>query len=189
MKTDGNTFRQKRFGLFLQLVDTIADLRRPTRVLDIGGTASYWEALKPQWKPRWLDITIVNHEAPRPVIGYTVMKGDARGLPFQPMSFDVVHSNSVIEHVGKWSDMMAMSREVHRLAPHYFVQLPFVHWLSDPMRARVLAWRYNKTRPEADAMVRYTNMLDERQMQTLFPGAKILKERCFGFTKSLMAVK
>ena len=38
-------------------------------------------------------------------------------------------------------------------------------------------------------MVRYTNMLDKRQMQALFPDAKILKERCFGFTKSLMAVK
>ena len=98
--------------------------------------------------------------------------------------------------------MTAMATEVYRLAPHYYVQtpnrgfpiephyrLPFVHWLSDPMRARVLAWRYNKTRSEANAMVRYTNMIDERQMQTLFPEATILKERCFGFAKSLMAVK
>ena len=75
--------------------------------------------------------------------------GDATNLSeFPDGSFDVVFSNSVIEHLQTFGNQEAMAREVRRLAPVFWVQTPnfwfpvephFLtpawHWL--PVAARV----------------------------------------------------
>jgi predicted SAM-dependent methyltransferase len=51
--------------------------------------------------------------------------GDATDLgTWEDDSFDIVFSNSVIEHLETLEAQAAMAREVRRLAPSYWVQTP-----------------------------------------------------------------
>src|ERR1017187_2845994 len=50
--------------------------------------------------------------------------GDGRAVPFRDAAFDVVFSNSVIEHVGDAQSQRAFAREVARVGRAYWVQTP-----------------------------------------------------------------
>ena len=188
-----NRFRQKRMQRFLEVVPTQAD--RPLRILDVGGTTNYWHALPGLYGRNDVEITIVNLGHQRvDDKNLKLRQGDARDLSqFSDLSFDIVHSNSVIEHVGLWRDMQRMAAEVRRLAPSYFVQtpnywfpiephfkLPFVQFLPTPLRSRIrnVIWPGHSI-----------ELIGARQMRVLFPDAMIERERIAGLTKSLIAVK
>ncbi|RUV78647.1 class I SAM-dependent methyltransferase, partial [Mesorhizobium sp. M1A.F.Ca.IN.020.32.1.1] len=78
--------------------------------------------------------------------------GDARHLKnYADKSVDLVHSNSVIEHVGPWQDMSAMASELLRVGRSGWVQtpawefpiephfrLPLLHWFAPPVRRALL---------------------------------------------------
>lgn len=69
-------------------------------VLDIGGGAFPWSYIKPSAK-----ITVLNLELPESIIDHPeigFVAGNALQIPFNPMAFDLVFSNSVIEHVGDY---------------------------------------------------------------------------------------
>ncbi len=210
MKVDGNRFRQARFARFLALADRASVPGKPLRILDIGGTQSYWEALADLWAGRDFDITIVNLDTPASDNGpYHIRPGNACAMTgHADNSFDLVHSNSVIEHVGQWPQMAAMAGEVRRLAPHYYLQTPnlwfpvephyrtlfFAHY-PEARRARMLMTKRRGFRgPYADfgaamADVQTVNLLDARGLATLFPDGKLVRERFFGLTKSLTVVR
>ena len=208
MKVDGNRFRARRFKTFLDVLDRTGVSGRPIKVLDIGGTESYWRALEDQWRGRDLDITLVNLSVePRDEDMFHHRAGDACNLDFPDDAFDVVHSNSVIEHVGHWEQMARMAGEVRRLAQHYYVQTPnfwfpvephyrslFYHWLPESMRAARLVGKQRGFRnaPDFDAAMRDIQtvvLLTGRQMQALFPDGKLMRERVGPFTKSLIMVR
>ncbi|MCZ2498729.1 methyltransferase domain-containing protein [Xylophilus sp. Kf1] len=208
MQVDGNRFRRRRFAGFLALLDTIDIHDRPLRVLDIGGTVSYWESMRSLWGHRNLDITIVNLGEPaREERGYHLRSGDACSMDDADGSFDVVHSNSVIEHVGYWPEIKRMACEVRRLAPRYYLQTPnfwfpfephyrtaFIHWLPEQVRAGMVMRRRRGFHhaPDMDAAmldVRSINLLTMHQMALLFPDARLVRERFLLFTKSLIAIR
>lgn len=179
-------------------------LARPVRILDIGGTPDYWRALPALYGLRNVEITIVNLGSQEfDESNLKVRHGDARSLDFPDAAFEVVHSNSVIEHVGHWPDMVAMAAEVRRLAPTYFVQtpnywfplephyrLPLVQFLPERQRASLIhVLRRNPTSRSALEIVRQTRLLSARQMRRLFPDARIERERFAGLTKSLIAIR
>lgn len=211
MRVDGNRFRRARLAYFLTLVRSIE--RRPAtplRVLDIGGTQSYWESLADLWQPDGLDITIVNLDSNSSDDGvYHLRPGNACDLAgYADNSFDVVHSNSVIEHVGHWPEMKAMAGEVRRLAPRYYLQTPNF-WFPVEPHFRTLFWAQYpeswraamlmrkrrgfrgpaRSLDEAMLSIQDVNLLTARQLQALFPDATIRRERFFGFTKSLIACR
>jgi len=206
----GNRFRQQRLRRFLAIVDEIVAAKGTCRILDIGGKLAYWQALYPLWRDRACHITLVNlvREAV-PEAQFTSAAGDARDLgQFGDLTFDLVHSNSVIEHVGPWRDQCKMAQEVRRLAPRFFVQTPnfwfpvephfrtpFIHWLPEPWRVAIVMHRacgfYPRARSvdEARQILDDARLLDSKAMAELFPDAAIERERIAGLTKSLIAIR
>ncbi len=205
-----NRFRQARLKRLLLVVDEILAQQGTCRILDVGGWIAYWRFLEPLWQGRAIHITLVNLvDAPVPDERFSSMIGDARDLShLDDCAFDLVHSNSVIEHVGLWRDQCRMANEVRRLAPRYFVQTPcywfpiephlrtpFIHWLPDPWRATIVQCRacgyYPRARSYAQAreVLDDARLLDAKAMGTLFPDAVIERERWAGLTKSLIAIR
>jgi hypothetical protein len=102
----GNSFRRRRLSRFLSIVDEIIGKNATCRILDIGGRLAYWQALEPLWRDRSCHITLINLDSePVPDGRFSSVAGDARDLSqLDDLSFDLVHSNSVIEHVGLWRE-------------------------------------------------------------------------------------
>jgi len=192
--------RRKRFAQFL---DRVSDLPKPVRILDVGGTQRYWE-LVGLTSPEKVSITILNiTKMPTSLPNFVSVIGDARRLAFGDKSFDVVFSNSVIEHVGGLSEQAEMAREVRRVGKRYFVQTPNRHFPIEPhflfplfqflplgvriwlVRHFSLGW-YRKTPDEAKAreIVESVQLLSRKQFVRMFPGDLLLTERFLGFAKS-----
>ena len=204
-----NRFRAQRMADFLVLADAVLARSDVCRILDIGGEAAYWLGLEDVWRGRNLQITMVNLGERPPVGGrFTYLEGDARQLDFPDRAFDIVHSNSVIEHVGGWADMKRMAAEVRRLAPAYFVQTPnywfplephlrtpFIHWLPLPWQRRIVMARACGFHPraadvdQAGTILADASLLDAPAMRALFPDAQLQRERVGPFTKSLIAIR
>ncbi|HEY6630840.1 MAG TPA: class I SAM-dependent methyltransferase [Rhizobiaceae bacterium] len=209
-RTATSKFRLARFGLFLDVINSIPVTARPLRILDVGGLESYWADKRPLIS-RPTEITLVNLDVlPVTRPGFVSLRADACDMrDFSDGSFDVVHSNSVIEHVGMWSNMMAMANEIRRIAPNYFVQTPyfwfpiephartpFLHWLPESLKFRIVMaracgpyWPKAATVDQAMRDIQSAILLDKRMLSALFPDAKIVPEKICGLTKSLMAIR
>ena len=201
----GNRFRQKRMAKFMELLKPVMDSGRTVRILDVGGTVGFWKALPGLYGHGQAEITLVNLDSEeRDEANLRIRSGNACKLDYDDMSFDVVHSNSVIEHVGHWPEMLQMAAEVRRLAPSYFIQtpniwfpvephfkLPLVHWLPEPARLGLLA-RAGKAPLDvsgATMAVQRISLLSAKQMNYLFPDSTLWRERVLGLTKSLVAIR
>lgn len=203
-------FRAKRFAHLLPMIDDIIARKGHCRIADIGGTKYYWDIAGDFAKTRPLEIHLINRE-PVEADGTTFIDARANATDlsvFDDMSFDLVHSNSVIEHVGDWTSMMAMAREVRRLAPSYYVQTPnfwfpyephfrcaFFHWLPEQIRYRLvmqfaLGFAERKaTIDDAMTRIQSARLIDRRQLSELFPDATLRAERFLGVAKSYTAIR
>lgn len=178
-----------------------------TRILDVGGTPLNWSLLSV--RPR---LTILNMPRAKESVepGVIWIGGDGRMLPFRSKSYDIVFSNSVIEHLGSRGDQRRFAQEVARVGAKYWVQTPnrwfpvephlltpLLHFLPKKWQRRVAAnfsiWEWIE-RPSPDRREFYINhylndirLLDARELRSLFPGCALVKERFLGWTKSLIA--
>lgn len=132
----------------------------PFRVLDVGGRADYWSRVGAAFlEAHDIEIVCVNYTeaelyaSEHGMARLTLAVGDARALGYADNSFHMVHSNSVIEHVGRFSDMRAFADEVRRLAPAYYVQTPYFWFPIDPHWPKVpffhwmpMSWRHRLLR-------------------------------------------
>ena len=180
-----------------------------TRVLDIGGTPDCWDLLSR--RPR---LTLLNTPRAKEDLATaaTWVAGDGRNLPFRDASFDVVFSNSVIEHVGDAASQERFAREVSRVGRGYWVQTPnrrfpveqhlltpFLHWLPGSWQRAIVprftVWSAlvrvtpDRRRFYLEHYLNDVRLLDAAQVRRLFPGARVTRERLFGITKSLIAVR
>ena len=175
-----------------------------TRVLDNGGSEFNWglASCDPQ-------LTILNLGFNRlPANGASYVAGDARRLPFHAKSFDIVYSNSVIEHVGNKGDIQAFANEVRRVGRAYYVQTPnrwflvephylapLIHFLPKRWHKKLIrycsvwGWLNRPSAHEAERFADGINLLTRADMKSLFPDAIILRERALGLTKSFIAAR
>jgi len=139
----------------------------------------------------------------------TPVMGDVRDLSqFADRQFDLCFSNSLIEHLGSFSEQQQCAAEIRRVAKGYFVQTPYRYfplephfqvpfWVQLPLRLRVamhrrfdLGWMQKQPDPQmALAEVEQMQLLTVREMRQLFPDGDVKKEKVGGFVKSLIAVK
>lgn len=196
--------RRARFALFLSLMSRIEG---HVEILDIGGTQAFWNRMTGS-DPGDVRVTLLNIEHQRVTSDKFVSAvGDARSLPaYAGGSFDVVFSNSVIEHVGSYENQRMMAAEVMRVGRRYWVQtpnkrfplephflLPFFQYLPLELRARMVhrfdvGWY--KRIPDlaaARAEVDSIRLLTRKKFTALFPGARIHSEKLGGLTKSFVA--
>lgn len=205
-----NSFRKRRSALVMELIDRVYRERGECRILDIGGEPAYWDNFdRDELVARRVHITLLNLRPRNMTIDplFTVAAGNGCALAYEDNSFDLAHSNSVIEHVGGWREMRQFAAEVARVAPRHFVQTPyfwfpvephyrapFFHWLPEQVRARVMmrtslaSFQRAGCMCEAMEAVTDARLLDAAQMQALFPSSRIEREKVCGLTKSLMAV-
>lgn len=155
-----------------------------------------------------LDVTLMNlHANGESRARRTQILGDARDIPFADETFDVVFSNSVIEHVGTRDDQRRAAREMQRVGRRWFVQTPNRHFPIEPhflfpffqylpievrasllTRAR-LGWMPRQPdRAAARRTVEGVRLLDRAELESMFPSSRILEERFAGLVKSYVAV-
>jgi hypothetical protein len=188
--------RRSRMRSYLALIGS----RDGMKVLDLGGQPAIWDSV-----PSRLDLTILNlpgiaRTAYPSHHHITYVVGDACNVEgFDERSFDVVFSNSVIEHVGPPQKQAEFAREARRLGKSYWVQTPsewfpieahcgMPFWWFYPeswKRYFIAGWRAKL--PAWTEMVEGTTVLTKRDMRRLFPEADILVERVLGIPKSYTA--
>jgi 2-polyprenyl-3-methyl-5-hydroxy-6-metoxy-1,4-benzoquinol methylase len=189
---------------FLELINSIPG---SLNILDVGGTELYWKSLGFTASSR-IQITLLNLVREKVTsLHMASIAGNATDMKeLKDQSFDIVFSNSVIEHVGHFEAQRCMAREVMRVGKKYFIQtpnywfpmephflFPGFHWLPQSIRIWLvknfnLGWvRKTANTEQARDLIDHHRLLSKQEFIKLFPGAKIYEEKILGLVKSYIA--
>jgi hypothetical protein len=210
----GSRLRARRARPIIALIEAAHHARGSCRILDVGGTPTYWGIVPRELlRQKKVRIVLLNLKAFEidPAIAdiFESVAGDACSMPeYRDAEFDLVHSNSVIEHVGLWDNMQRMANEVRRVGRAYYLQtpnywfpiephylFPFLHWMPFPwrinlaLRMRLGSWPRATSVAQAAAAQQAAILLNTKMMRALFPDAHLSKERVLGLAKSLIAIR
>ena len=187
------------------------------RVLDLGGRAATWEQLSVS--PA--EVVILNSSdwhsgladaqgEPQGSLPVHLVVGDACSPPADITRdhFDLIYSNSVIEHVGGHSQRRAFADTVHSLGDHHWIQTPYryfpiePHWVFPGMQflplklqAQISArWPVGWVQLARDMQfsdhvetVLGVELLSIVALRHYFPQSEVLIERVLKLPKSLIA--
>ena len=172
------------------------------RVIDLGGRPSMWEQLPV--RPR--HVVCVNLERHDPIGSWVSTEtGDVcdPGFVGGIGTFDLVYSNSTIEHVGGHARRIQFADAVRSFAPRYWVQTPNRYFPIEPhvvfpafqflptrLKIAVAAhWPLSPLGTHGDLVEEILDieLVSLTDLRFYFPGARIWKERVAGLTKSLTA--
>ena len=201
---------QRSRRIKMGLLERYLGLRGTERVLDIGSQVDFQSKQVLERFPDRSLVTAVNlmdqHlDAIRAAYpGIQTVQADARDLPFEDKSFDLVYSNAVIEHVGGFSDQARMAAEVRRVGKRWFLttpnrwypfefhaRMPFLSWLPPKLMHKVARlWAYNHVQRRYRSGNDYSdvNLMTARQLRQLFPDSLILKPRVTFWPETLVVV-
>lgn len=197
-------FRTKRLAWFTEVIQPLPE----STLLDVGGYPQFWENSSLLGEITILninEITAVSHGIPH---NFKLVTGDGCNLEYPDKTFEIVFSNSVIEHLGTYAKQEAFAAESRRVGGKLWIQTParefffephlvtpFIHFLPRHIQSRLL--RYGTvwglmTKPSHAEVIGFLDevrLLSYREMKTLFPDCEILSEKFWGMTKSHIAVR
>jgi ubiquinone/menaquinone biosynthesis C-methylase UbiE len=194
-------FRRRRGEVILQLYPELKSMK----VLDLGGSIHFW-----------FESGLIDYVGQ--VVIYNISKSevdisdqyshlisfklyDGLNLPEGDQSFDLVLSNSVLEHIPENYRIRVVS-EMMRVGKRGFVQtpalefpvephfvLPFLHWLPKSIGryfVKISPWAIlaGRTSIQQDSYFSEVNLLSKRNLINLFPTKDIRAERFMGFPKA-----
>jgi hypothetical protein len=202
--------RARRAGVIRDMIDAVYAETGHCTIIDLGGTGVYWQTVGYDFlKDRNVRITLANVDkeaAARVAVPdlFNFIWADAANMgAFADRSFDIAHSNSVIEHMPTWRAKAAFALEVQRLGarhylqtpsfwfpyePHYF--MPAFQYLPKPlrvaliMRLRLLGWAAGQNVIDAIRLAEDADLLDAVILRALFPWSQLTSERIGPLTKS-----
>lgn len=203
-----NKFRKRRMKLFEKYFPEVL-LNESLKILDLGGTYNYWKQMGYENK-NGIEIVLLNLAVEETSVkNISSIKGDACDLSlFTDKQFDIVFSNSVIEHVGNFQRQKEMAKEIMRVGKGFFIQTPN-YWF--PLEPHFLFFGYHymplwfrslliqnfnlgwmgkhKEKRKALEVADSVHLLSKRQLRKLFPNTFMLNEYLMGFVKSIMVIK
>jgi hypothetical protein len=168
-------------------------------VIDLGGTADAW--LRAPVRPASVHVVNLEPEPSEPPASWIrADTADACELPghITAGSYDLVFSNSVLEHVGGHAQRLRFADSVHKLASLHWVQTPYryfpLEFLPVAARAEVsrrwpLAHTKAPTLREGMEAVLWVELVSRSEMAYLFRDSTIRAEHMLGLPKSLIAIK
>lgn len=196
-------FRKQRYSFFLSWLENIDS---PVTILDVGGTENYWKMMGVDEEFN-THISIVNTISTSMVnekISHII--GNGCNLCLSNNSFDIVFSNSVIEHVGDLTSQNEMAQEVIRVGKNIFIQTPNKNSFLEPhflfpffqflpknwqiwlvKNFKMGLFKKQNTPDEARKLVESIRLLTKMEFLQLFQGAKCFTEKVFGMSKSYIA--
>lgn len=203
-----SNLRRRRFQLFKALLSAVD--KKPLRILDVGGTVDFWKRMDFLAEEKDVELTVLNvFKAESPYSHVTCVVGDGTDMKeFDDGQFDVVFSNSVIEHVGGITRQKKMAAEVRRVGNAYYVQTPNLYFPMEPhflfpffqflpvsLRAFLVkqfqvGW-YGPTNDiqKARRTVTSVRLLERSELARFFPDGQVHRERLLGLTKSFVVLR
>jgi hypothetical protein len=199
----GGRLRQERARW---LAETFPDLTEMS-VIDLGGRILTWQ--RAPVRPKHVHVVNVQPSEDDIPEWAEFDLGDACALPAHVAGrhYDLVFSNSLIEHVGGHQRRERFADTVHQLSGAYWVQTPYryfpiePHWMAPgaqflpvAVRAQVvrrwpLSYRRGQPREAALRTALSIELLDRAQLRYYFPDSLIRTEMVFGIPKSLIACR
>jgi hypothetical protein len=203
VNADSSLGARLRLRRWTRLTERFPDFQN-MRVLDLGGTTLFWE--RSPIRPK--SVTVINLGAPGDGLPWVrPIEGDACDAPelVGDEEFDLVFSNSLIEHLGGHLKRAKFAEVVRSMAPRYAVQTPYryfpiePHWIFPGMQflpVNVRSWiaprwplghTHGWPAQQARDEVLFTELLSLTEMRSYFPDAHIEWERFVGLPKSMTA--
>jgi hypothetical protein len=130
-----------------------------------------------------------------------IIVGDGRNNNLPKNSFDIVHSNATIEHVGSYKDQLSFIKECIRISKKYvFIQtpnrfypldfhtmLPLIHWLPKNIHRKILKF----VGLNYYSLEKNLNLLTAKDLESFcnklgIKNYKIIKHKLFLMTSNLI---
>jgi Methyltransferase domain len=195
-------FRRRRMAQFLATFYPGSE----HRILDVGGYPDFWNGSGVIARITVLNINPISADGLPP--NMYVVQGDGTALNYRDKSFDIVFSNSVIEHLGTFEKQQRFAKECMRVGDRLWIQTPaktffiephfltpFIHFFPKAWQRRMLrnftvwGWLTRPSDKQVEHALNEIRLLTLTEMKQLFGRCEIRKEKFLGLTKSFIAVR
>ena len=201
------SFRKNRFSRFLIELSP----REGEQIIDLGGEPEFWKTVDSGYELHCINLNKIEFNADEYQVNLRTSAGDCCELiEEEDNSYDLVFSNSVIEHVGDFERQKQFADTALRLSQKLWVQTPakcfpiephwfafFIHWFPKKYQYFLFRWfalrhRFagvRLTKSEVKAQVDDVRLMTKGELKKIFPGCNIITERFFFIPKSYIVFR